>query len=115
MHAGGKLALRRSSAPVRRARPLRRPTAALPNRACLLGAAYFACPSFGSPSPGANGKGIPHLRGKGRGDQYVKFVVEVPRNLSEKQKELLREFDQLDSGNNKERGKFFDMLNRFKK
>lgn len=61
------------------------------------------------------GKGIPHLRGKGRGDQYVKFVVEVPRNLSERQKELLREFDQLDSGNNKERGKFFDMLNRFKK
>lgn len=60
-------------------------------------------------------KGIPHLRGKGRGDQYVKFVVEVPRNLSERQKELLREFDQLDSGNNKERGKFFDMLNRFKK
>jgi len=61
MHAGGKLALRRSSAPVRQACLLRRPTAALPDRACLLGAAYFACPSFGSPSPGANGKGIPHF------------------------------------------------------
>ncbi len=61
------------------------------------------------------GKGIPNLRGRGRGDQYVKFNVEVPKGLSEKQKELLREFDKLDNGNNKERGKFFDMLNRFKK
>ncbi len=61
------------------------------------------------------GKGIPHLNGRGRGNQYVKFIVEVPKGLSEKQKELLREFDKLDNGNNKERGKFFDMLNRFKK
>ena len=60
-------------------------------------------------------KGIPHLRGRGRGDQYVKFIVEVPKGLSEKQKELLREFDNLDNGNNKERGRFFDMINRFKK
>ena len=61
------------------------------------------------------GKGIPHLRGRGRGDQYVKFIVEVPKGLSDKQKELLREFDKLDNGNNKERNKFFDMINRFKK
>lgn len=38
------------------------------------------------------GKGVPHLRTGARGDQYVKVVVEVPRSLSEKQKEILRDF-----------------------
>ncbi|MDD6273979.1 MAG: molecular chaperone DnaJ [Clostridiaceae bacterium] len=38
------------------------------------------------------GKGIPILNGKGRGDHYVTVNVEVPRNLSKRQKELLREF-----------------------
>jgi molecular chaperone DnaJ len=37
-------------------------------------------------------KGIPYLRGSGRGDLYVKINVEVPKKLSEKQKEILREF-----------------------
>lgn len=60
-------------------------------------------------------KGIQQLRGRGRGDQYVKVVVEVPRGLSERQKELLREFDKLDNGNNKDKNKFFEMINRFKK
>ena len=40
------------------------------------------------------GKGIQHLRGRGRGDQYVKVVIEVPKNLSAKQKQLIREFDE---------------------
>ncbi len=39
------------------------------------------------------GKGIPFIRSRGRGDQYVKVIVEVPKNLSANQKELLREFD----------------------
>lgn len=38
------------------------------------------------------GKGIPILNGKGRGDHYVTVNVEVPRNLSKNQKELLRQF-----------------------
>lgn len=38
------------------------------------------------------GKGIPHLNGSGRGDQYVTVEVEVPKNLSSQQKELLRQF-----------------------
>lgn len=38
------------------------------------------------------GKGIPFLRGNGRGDQYVKVNIEVPRKLNEKQKAILREF-----------------------
>jgi molecular chaperone DnaJ len=38
------------------------------------------------------GKGIPHLNGGGRGDQFVKVTVEIPKNLNSTQKELLREF-----------------------
>ena len=39
------------------------------------------------------GKGIQHLGGKGRGDQYVRVVIEVPKNLNAKQKELIKSFD----------------------
>lgn len=38
-------------------------------------------------------KGIPHVRGTGKGDHYVQIKVTIPKNLSGKQKELLREFD----------------------
>ncbi|MCG0277563.1 MAG: molecular chaperone DnaJ [Thermanaeromonas sp.] len=38
------------------------------------------------------GKGIPRLNGTGRGDQHVVVRVLTPRNLTEKQKEILREF-----------------------
>ncbi|MZP28808.1 molecular chaperone DnaJ [Heliobacterium undosum] len=38
------------------------------------------------------GKGIKRLRGTGRGDQRIEVKVTVPTRLSEKQKELLREF-----------------------
>jgi len=41
------------------------------------------------------GKGIPHLRGHGRGDQIIETVVTVPSNLTRRQEELLREFDRL--------------------
>lgn len=37
------------------------------------------------------GKGVPNLRGHGRGDQIITYSVETPRNLSERQKTLLRE------------------------
>lgn len=39
------------------------------------------------------GKGIPILHGKGNGDEYVTVTVEVPRNLSRKQKDILEEFE----------------------
>ncbi len=46
--------------------------------------------------PGATfrlrGKGIPSLRGRGRGDQFVTVKVTVPTNLTEAQKEALRAF-----------------------
>jgi len=38
------------------------------------------------------GKGIPYLRGSGRGDQFVTVRINVPKNLSSSQKELLRQF-----------------------
>jgi len=41
------------------------------------------------------GKGVPRLRGYGRGDQNVKVVVVTPTNLTDRQKELLNEFSKL--------------------
>ena len=38
------------------------------------------------------GEGIDRLRGTGRGDQYVKVSVEVPKHLNNNQKKLLKEF-----------------------
>ena len=38
------------------------------------------------------GKGIPYLRGSGRGDHYVTVNISVPKNLSHSQKEALREY-----------------------
>ncbi len=38
------------------------------------------------------GKGVPYLRGSGRGDQFVTVNVKVPRGLTSSQKELLRQF-----------------------
>ena len=40
------------------------------------------------------GKGIPELRGRGRGDQYVTIRVQVPTSLNSEQKEALRAFAQ---------------------
>jgi len=37
------------------------------------------------------GLGIPHLRGFGRGDQYVQIVVKTPTKLTKRAEELLRE------------------------
>jgi len=49
------------------------------------------------------GKGVPHVRGGGRGDQYVRVKVEIPHKLTSKQKELLKEFEE---ENNKKKGWF---------
>ncbi len=59
------------------------------------------------------GKGIPYLRSKSRGDEYVTVTVEVPRNLSSRQKEMLRSFDE--DRNYKQKKSFYDkMKNIFK-
>jgi molecular chaperone DnaJ len=41
------------------------------------------------------GHGIPDLSGYGRGDEIVRVVVETPRKLSTRQRELLEEFARL--------------------
>lgn len=40
------------------------------------------------------GKGIPHLSGVGSGSQMVKIVVQVPKKLNKKQKQILKEFSE---------------------
>ncbi|KKU83473.1 MAG: Chaperone protein DnaJ, partial [Microgenomates group bacterium GW2011_GWA2_47_8] len=39
------------------------------------------------------GKGVPHVRGSGRGDQYVRIRLTIPTHLSRRQRELLEELD----------------------
>jgi len=41
------------------------------------------------------GKGIPHIRGYGVGNENVKVFVKIPEKLSKRQKEILKEFDDL--------------------
>ena len=57
------------------------------------------------------GSGVPSVNGRGRGDQYVKVNVEIPRNLNHEQKELLRKFDEV-TGDScySERGGFFKKM-----
>jgi len=58
------------------------------------------------------GKGIPYLHSYGRGDQWVKVLVETPVNLNNEQKELLRKFQELGRGNGQPKVKEF--LNKIK-
>lgn len=59
------------------------------------------------------GKGIAHLNGRGRGDQYVKVTIEVPKNLSSKQRELIKELDESSSDKNYAKRKGFkDILKK---
>jgi molecular chaperone DnaJ len=39
------------------------------------------------------GKGLPGRGLRGRGDQYVRLVINIPKKLSKRQKELLNEFE----------------------
>ncbi|ATD54693.1 molecular chaperone DnaJ [Clostridium chauvoei] len=38
------------------------------------------------------GKGVPRVNSSGRGDQYVKVIVDIPKSLNEKQREALKMF-----------------------
>jgi molecular chaperone DnaJ len=40
------------------------------------------------------GKGIPHLQGWGQGDQYITVKVQVPKGLTRKAQELLRQLEE---------------------
>ena len=57
------------------------------------------------------GQGIQQLRSAAKGDLVVRVRVEIPRKLTEKQKDLLRQFDGTISGHEYEGKKnFFDKL-----
>jgi len=45
------------------------------------------------------GKGVLHIKGKGRGDQYVIIKIIVPKDIDQKSKGLLEEFQKLNPCN----------------
>lgn len=59
------------------------------------------------------GQGLPVLDGRGRGDQLVRIFVEVPKQLSDRQKELLSEFGELERESSGEKSFFEKVINYF--
>ncbi|TVX94322.1 molecular chaperone DnaJ [Paenibacillus agilis] len=60
------------------------------------------------------GKGVPHLRGNGNGDQHVKVIVVTPTKMNDEQKDLLRQLASISGehpkGSHEET--FFDRMKR---
>lgn len=63
------------------------------------------------------GKGVVDSGGYGRGDQMVRVIVEIPKNLSNDQKQLLKQFEQMNGkGSYPLMGEFIEKAKRlFKK
>jgi len=51
--------------------------------------------------------GIPHLHSSGRGDQWVKVIIETPVNLSAEQKQLLKRLEEAGRGNGQPKARDF--------
>jgi molecular chaperone DnaJ len=62
-------------------------------------------------------RGLPSLRGSRVGDQYVQISIEVPRKLTQKQRQLLREYAETESSEESEatpeRTSFFQKLKSY--
>ncbi|TSB46772.1 molecular chaperone DnaJ [Alkalicoccobacillus porphyridii] len=59
------------------------------------------------------GKGVPNVHGRGQGDQHVKVRVVTPKNLSEKEKDIMREFAETHGGHTiEEQDSFFSKVKR---
>jgi molecular chaperone DnaJ len=43
------------------------------------------------------GEGFPKLRGHGRGDEIVQVILRTPKNLTKRQEEILKEFEEISS------------------
>jgi molecular chaperone DnaJ len=41
------------------------------------------------------GEGFPKIRGYGKGDQIIQIIVKTPKNLTNRQEEILREFEEI--------------------
>jgi len=59
------------------------------------------------------GKGMPSLRGGLTGDMFIELAVETPVNLTQRQKDLLREFEKLAQDNNPKGDTFFRKVKGF--
>lgn len=60
------------------------------------------------------GEGFPNVHGHGKGDLLVRMFVETPTRLSDRQKELLQEFSDLEGPNNLPKRKgFLDKIKDF--
>jgi len=59
------------------------------------------------------GKGMPSLRGGPSGDLYIELAIETPVNLTGRQKELLREFDNMGVDNHPNGSNFFNRVKTF--
>ncbi len=58
-------------------------------------------------------KGMPALRGGSEGDMFIELAVETPVNLTQRQKDLLKEFEALSEENNPESSTFFRSVKGF--
>ena len=58
-------------------------------------------------------KGMPAVRSNQVGDMFIELAVETPVNLTIRQKELLREFEELSEDNNPESSSFFSSVKSF--
>jgi molecular chaperone DnaJ len=50
------------------------------------------------------GEGFPRLRGSGRGDELVQIIIKTPKDLTKRQEELLREFEEVEKKKGEEGG-----------
>lgn len=92
--------------------PLTFPQAALGDEIevpVLDGTAKLRIPSGTQPGQrlALKGKGMPHLRGRGRGDAIYEVVVEVPTELTPRQRELLEELRRSSVGDSSSRASRF--------
>ena len=87
-----------------------------PDKKYELGKMTYTVPEGTQPSTVVRmkGKGIPHVRSGVRGDMLIKLTVEVPKNLSSEQKDIIAEFAKVSGENNyKQRKSFADKMKDF--
>ena len=58
-------------------------------------------------------KGMPALRGNTTGDMFIELAVETPVNLTTRQKEIMREFEEVAADNNPQGSSFFSKVKTF--